>query len=392
MDSTRPDSFFQSLPVFDDFEGVTKDRNYTALPDEWWLAIADIVDSTRAIEAGHYKAVNMAGASVISAVMNAAGEHDLPFVFGGDGAAVAVPPAMEERARAALAATRDWVKANMELSLRVALVPIADIRKAGHDIRIGRFGASAQVSYAMFSGGGVHWAEQQMKAGHYGVDAALATSPPDLSGLSCRWNPVRSRNGLIVSVIALPVEGADDAGFRALVGDIVALAGNGNRGGHPLPEHGPPVNLSPGACRVEIRAAPPGLARWKKAVQIAFELLMITFLTKFDRKAGSFDPRRYREDVSANSDFRKYEDGLKMTVDVDRARLDRIRTRLAAAEAEGICHYGIHEQETALVTCLVPTPLSRDHMHFIDGGSGGYAMAASRLKEHVQASVPVTPH
>lgn len=381
MDTVAPDSFFHSLPVFADFDGVTRDGNYTPLPADWWLATADIVNSTRAIENGRYKSVNMAGASVISAVMNAAGEHDLPFVFGGDGAAVAVPPDRADAARQALASTRAWVRTNMDLDLRVALVPVGEIRAAGHDIRVGRYQPSEQVSYAMFSGGGVHWAEQQMKEGRYGIDERFSNGQPDLTGLSCRWNPVRSRNGLIVSIIALPVEGADADAFRALVTEVVAIAGEGERGGHPLPVEGPPVNLSPGACRVEVRAAPPGLPRLRKALRIAFEVIMISLLSRFNRKAGSFDPRRYRQDVSANSDFRKYDDGLKMTVDIDRRRLDLIRARLEDGERAGICQFGIHEQETALVTCLVPTPLSRDHMHFIDGGSGGYAMAAARLKK-----------
>lgn len=381
MDTPRVDSFFQSLPVFTDFDGVTREDNYTPLPPDWWLATADIVESTRAIERGRYKAVNMAGASVISAVMNAAGEHDLPFVFGGDGAAVAIPPASVEAARRALASTRDWVRSNMDLEMRVAMIPVSEIRAAGQDVRVGRFRASEQVTYAMFSGGGVHWAEEQMKAGRFAVDAGLSSGQPDLTGLSCRWNPVRSRNGLIVSIIALPVSGSDPEAFRHLVSDVVALSATGDRDGHPLPAEGPPVNLSPGACRVEVRAAPPGLPRLKKAVRVAFELASIALLSALDRKAGAFDPRVYRADVSANSDFRKYDDGLKMTVDIDRARLDRIRTRLEAGEKAGICQFGIHEQETALVTCLVPTPLSRDHMHFVDGGSGGYAMAAARLKK-----------
>jgi hypothetical protein len=28
----------------------------------------------------------------------------------------------------------------------------------------------------------------------------------------------------------------------------------------------------------------------------------------------------------------------------------------------------------------VPSPFTRDHMHFIDGAAGGYAMAAKNLK------------
>ncbi|TIL80394.1 MAG: DUF3095 domain-containing protein, partial [Mesorhizobium sp.] len=55
------------------------------------------------------------------------------------------------------------------------------------------------------------------------------------------------------------------------------------------------------------------------------------------------------------------------------------------AEEAGICNYGLHRQKSALMTCLVASPLQRDHLHFIDGAAGGYAVAAASLK----AKVPV---
>ncbi|HUH50376.1 MAG TPA: DUF3095 family protein, partial [Mycoplana sp.] len=72
------DDFFRTLEGFSDFEGVAEADNYHPLPDGWALVLADIIDSTGAIEAGRYKSVNMAGASVISGVLNAIGQHDLP--------------------------------------------------------------------------------------------------------------------------------------------------------------------------------------------------------------------------------------------------------------------------------------------------------------------------
>ena len=91
MDTAPNEAFFDTLPVFEKFEGVADVDNYRPLPDGWALATADIVGSTKAIASGRYKAVNMAGASVISAMLNALGRRDLPFVFGGDGALVAIP-------------------------------------------------------------------------------------------------------------------------------------------------------------------------------------------------------------------------------------------------------------------------------------------------------------
>ena len=59
---------------------------YSPLPDDWAIGVADIVESTKAIAAQRYKAVNMAGAAVIAAVTNALEGREFPFVFGGDGA------------------------------------------------------------------------------------------------------------------------------------------------------------------------------------------------------------------------------------------------------------------------------------------------------------------
>src|SRR5262245_28050890 len=146
--------FFDNLPAFSEFARVADTSNYTPLPEGWLLATADIVGSTKAIAAGRYKAVNMAGASVISAVTNALARRDLPFVFSGDGALLAVPPSAVDRTRAGLAAVETWVSEELDLTLRAALVPMSEIRKAGHDVLVARFRAAPEVTYAMFAGGG----------------------------------------------------------------------------------------------------------------------------------------------------------------------------------------------------------------------------------------------
>ena len=123
---------------------------------------------------------------------------------------------------------------------------------------------------------------------------------------------------------------------------------------------------------------------------IAATTALLIFLRRFNLKLGRFDVNVYTRDVAQNTDFRKFDDALKMTVDVDATCLAAIEARLAEAEQGGICHYGLHLQDQLLMTCLVPTPLSRDHMHFVDGAMGGYAEAASRLKEKLRDMVGAT--
>src|SRR5256714_11272213 len=125
---TKPngtDIFYGSIPVFRGFASLMDPALYSPLPDDWTIGIADIVESTRAIANQRYKAVNMAGAAVIAAVTNALEGREFPFVFGGDGASFAVGPDDLDRARDALAATARWVQEDLNLAMRVALIPIA---------------------------------------------------------------------------------------------------------------------------------------------------------------------------------------------------------------------------------------------------------------------------
>lgn len=371
--------FFASLPAFREFDAVTDAGRYQPLPEGWLLATSDIVGSTQAIDAGRYKAVNMAGASVIAAVMNASPGLNLPFVFGGDGAVVAVPPRVEAATRQALAAVQAWVADEMGFTLRAGLVPVSAVRAAGLDVKVARFQPADEVFYAMFSGGGSSWAEAQMRAGRFTVDPAPSGTKPDLTGLSCRWSPFEARHGEILSVIAVPAAG-DPAEFDRLVADIIAMLASEEREGHPLPAEAKPFPFFPKGSRLEARAhAPRGMRLIQQAIIMAQNLVGGT-IDHFNLRTKIFDPKVYKTDMVRNSDFRKFDDGLKMTVDIDPARSAQIEALLEEASARGICRFGLHRQTTALMTCLVPTPLHRDHMHFIDGGSGGYAQAASQMK------------
>lgn len=380
MTQADAQAYLADLPVFAAFEDVADPARYRPLPDGWALALGDVVASGRAIAAGKYKMVNMAAAALITAVTNALGQRDVPFSFGGDGAAIAVPPDGIEAARAALAAVARWIDEDLGLQMRVALVPLAEIRAAGQDVRVSRLRASPDTAFAMFAGGGSAWAEAEMKAGRFAVAPAPPGSRADLTGLSCRWNPVAARKGQIVSLLASPGPNATPETFRALVADVVALA-NAAAEASPLPPEGPVPVLYLGGLEAEARAqAPPG-KRLMARLGVIVAVLLTIFLYRTNLVIGGFSARAYSRDVAANSDFRKFDDGLKMTLDIDAPGLARVEARLKAAAAAGICRYGLHAQSSALVTCIVPSITTRDHIHFVDGAEGGYAQAARQLKE-----------
>jgi DUF3095 family protein len=379
---TTPDGtdiFYGAIPVFRGFGSLMDPAMYAPLPDDWSVGVADIVESTKAIANQRYKAVNMAGAAVIAAVTNALDGREFPFVFGGDGASFAVSPADLARARDALAATATWVGEGLDLVMRVALVPVKDIRAQGLDVRVARFGASSNVSYAMFSGGGLGWADAAMKRGEFAVPAAEAGTQPDLSGLSCRFEEIPSTRGLILSVLVVPTNGADPLAFRKVIEDIIRLVEQSPDAGRPVPPGGPPLRWPPAGLEYEARAARGGSLFKRRTLVLAFTLWAHVVM-RFGIKVGKFAPKDYVQQVVENSDFRKYDDGLRMILDCTMELERALAELLAKAASERIVRYGLHGQDAAMMTCFTPSVMRSDHVHFIDGARGGYASAATALK------------
>jgi Protein of unknown function (DUF3095) len=377
VDSSR---FYESVPVFDRFTGIADPARYQPLPDDWQLGLADVVQSTKAIRENRYKAVNMAGAAVIAAVANALGNRDFPFVFGGDGASFAVPPADAELARAALAATAAWVRDELELSLRVAMIPVAEVRRHRVEVNIARFAPSPDVAYAMFSGGGLAWAEAAMKRGEYAIAPGLPGARPDLAGLSCRFSDIPATRGTIMSLLVLPAV-APDARFREFIAQLVELVENSPDVSRPVPDGAEGLRWPPKGLELEARAtrSAGGSIVWRRIAVGMLSALSYVIL-RYKIRVGSFVPQTYLRQLQDNSDFRKYDDALRMVLDCTPALARSIEARLAAAASAGIVRYGIHQQDRAMMTCFTPSPFRSDHVHFIDGALGGYALAASALK------------
>jgi Protein of unknown function (DUF3095) len=359
---------------------------YVRLPQDWTLGLADVVGSTRAIAENRYKAVNMAGAAVIAGVKNALGGLDFPYVFGGDGASFAVSGRHVERAREALAAVAAWVRDELDLVLRIALVPVASVRAQGLEVRLTRFAPSPHVTYAIFSGGGLAWADAAMKRGEFALAPAAPRTRPDLAGLSCRFSPMPSQRGVILALIITKAERASPDAFRVAIEDLVALIEKSPGMSSPVPQKGLNMHWPPTGVELEARTArrvwvPLSVRRFG----IAARTLLYYLILRHEIRVGQFVPAVYLQQLVENSDFRKFDDGLRMILDCSHDFADVIEQRLSMAQSAGIIRYGLHRQDEALMTCFTPSVTQGNHVHFIDGASGGYAAAASALKTQLRS-------
>ena len=379
--SAVTDDFYAKLPVFRDFTQVMDSTLFRPLPDGWLVGVADVVQSTKAIHEHRYKTVNMAGAAVIVAITNALAGRDFPFVFGGDGASFAVPAADAGLARRALAETATWVKEDLDLTLRIGMVAVAEIRARGHDVRVARYAPSPSISIAMFSGGGLAWTDAAMKRGEITLPQAPPGAHPDLSGLSCRYELIQSQRGQVFSLVVMPGARARPDDFRTVIETIARIVEKTPDASRPIPGQGLRLKWPPQGIDLEARAA----RRAGESIGVRkIRVLTLTFLyfliMRFGLRVGRFIPQKYESELVANSDFRKFDNSLRMVLDCTPELAAEIEEHLKAAAADGVVRYGTHRQEAAMMTCFAPSPANPNHVHFIDGADGGYALAAAAMK------------
>src|SRR5260370_5796611 len=141
----------------------------------------------------------------------------------------------------------------------------------------------------MFAGGGLGWAEAAMKRGEFGVPVAPSGMQPDLSGLSCRFEEMPSVRGVILSLLVVPASGADPAGFRKLIEDIVALVERSPDAGRPVPPDGPALRWPPAGVEFEARAARGGPPVKRRALVLA-NTLFAYLVIRLGISVGGFVP------------------------------------------------------------------------------------------------------
>ena len=377
-----PANFFAGLPVLAHARDTFDASRYRPAPDDWALVATDIVDSTVAVGKGQHKTVNFVAAMAIAALRNLCAPTPIPFLFGGDGAIVMVPPQHVARARVEMARVRGLGARDFGMSLRVGLVAVAALRRLGSDVLVGRYEPTPGNSFGVFLGGGVGRLEAAVKGrGDPGLAAEAAipaslddAAAVDLEGLSCRWDELRSTRGRMVTLI---LSGRADLG--AVYADVVALAAP-DADARPVREDTLRTRWPPRGFMLEARARRRDgwLALW--ALRVLAETLLARLVFALGRPVGGFDPARYRQEVASNTDFCRHDDTLCFVVDCALDAVEAIQRHVEAFAAAHRVRFGIHVSETALMTCLVTAAGDGLHVHFVDGGAGGYTAAALRLK------------
>jgi hypothetical protein len=380
------EDFLAAAPEIERFADVTEPRFYRDAPEHWFVVLTDVRGSTKAIEAGRYRDVNALGVASIVAIRNATPDLELPYVFGGDGATLLIPDARRAVSEAALRGVRKLASTAFELELRVGVVSVGELKAAGHAVQVARYRASQHVRLAMLRGSGIAQAERWVKDPEHGARYAVSAEGPDeasFEGFECRWQPVPSRRGHIVSIIVQALDATEEERARSYRQTIETLETALDGGeGHPISLRGLRLGTLFGNYSIEarLRSREAEGPRFRAAQANARKKSLIgRALIAVGASAGGFDGKTYPKELIENSDFRKFDEALRMVLDLSDEQLAVIEAELERARQEGHLVYGLHRAPSALITCYLRS-FSGDHVHFVDGSDGGYALAARQLK------------
>ena len=391
---SNSEDFYKNLKSFADFSDILNNLNFMPLPDDWIIYISDVKDSTKAIERGEYQKVNLVGAASISSILNLLKSLSFPYVFGGDGATFAIPEKYAIDVDRELAATASLAKNQFGLTLRVGRVSINTIRQQGQNIFVGKYELSKSNYLAQFKGGGLALAEKLIKSQDSSAELSQSgavlipddlseNTSPNLNGLSCRWQPIKSANGEIVTLLIASVSKNPEIENKIYSEILKSINSITKKHLDQLN----PVSLEKLKGKLSFSKAieESKTQRGKVPLAVFFPYMairqLITFsLFRFFIPIGAFRPEKYLKEFVINSDYKKFDDMIRMIIDCSKAQADSIENYLNTLAEEKKIKFGMHRSKTATITCLVQSAVEGKHIHFIDGGDGGYTAAAKKLK------------
>ncbi len=389
--------FYKELPELRSFAEISDISVYRRVPEDWVVVITDVIGSTKAIEAGKYKQVNIAGGIAAMAISNVLGDMDYPFVFGGDGVTILIPGTIVDEVKDVLVDTRAMVRETFALDLRVGMMPVGVIYENGRTLALAKLRISKFYNQAMISGEGLDWAESEIKSrdpkNPYLVpEDHVPKKRADFSGFTCRWQDVKSPRDETLALIVKIRATAHDEQRRAMHEVLATI--ERHLGGvvdyHPLHEDGIRPSLDTKVLHNELAVStrkPGGLGYWLQMLILRVQLRVLQFALRTKIRLPIDVNGENLVDLPKNnmlsSDFRKFDNTLKMIVACTAQGRARLVAALESMYAAGEIFYGVHVSDRALTTCLMHAGTVRE-VHFVDAADGGYAFAARQLKQQLK--------
>ena len=353
------------------------------MPGSWHVVVTDVKNSTAAVKEGRHNDVNLVAASSLIVALNLGKTAgiEIPFFFTGDGGTVIIPDSLLEQVMSGLNLHNQNSIQNFNLELHLGHLTVQEIRDAGHELNIAKVEFSTNFIKPVISGSGLKYAEQVIKA----PSAKGETTPEPLfdlnmEGLECRWDKIKppSANGEIVCYIIEAVYANNqNQVFADTLQKINEIYGEPEQR-NPLSIERLKLMLSATKIRKEMLAK---YGRWKSRyfVKTVLETIAGFFYFAFNFKVNFLKGKDYLVQVMNNADTLTIDGKINTVITGMPEKRILFLKYLNTEEGRGLLHFGHHISNESIMTCYIENRQDK-HIHFVDGGDGGYTEASKELK------------
>lgn len=366
------------LPLASAFEA----RYFCNIPPDWSIIIADVKNSTAAVNSGRHNDVNLVAAGSLIAGLNIARDYniEIPFFFGGDGGTFLVPEEILTDVLAALVLHNQNTQKNFGLEMHIGHLSVKEIWDAGHTIKIAKLDIGSGFTKALILGDGFRIAENIIKHSAKEATVEPVDSELNLNGLECRWDKIKppvEENEIVCYLVETMDPSKQIEVYRNVLMKIDEIYGNMEKR-HPLSLDRLKLLLKYDKIKKEMLAK---FGKWN--INYFISTFLKTFVgrywLRYDLKIMKISGRKYLAELIANAETLTIDGRINTIITGKRDKRVQLLEYLAAEEKLGNLVYGHHISKESIMTCYIESRDAR-HIHFVDGAEGGFTEAAKELK------------
>jgi hypothetical protein len=378
------DNFYKNLKASEtSLPELLRRGGFVDVPGDWFVIVADVKNSTAAVNAGHHNDVNLVAASSLLVPLNIAKDAgvEIPFFFTGDGGTVLVPPVLLKEVLVGLNIHNANSIRNFNLELHSGSLSVESIRQSGHSLKMAKVRFGKNMSKAVVIGNGLQYAETIIK-GPAQSDETNISGPNmlNLDGLECRWDRIKppvAEN----EVVCYLIEGINPELQAEVYADVLQrmdeIFGTQEKR-NPISFERLRLLLSVNKIKREMIAR---FGKWKQSY-LATTFLK-TFLGrlyfKFNWKINNLRGQEYLKQVVTNADILTIDGRINTIISATRDKQNSFIQYLTQLEQMDRLVFGHFISRESVMTCYIQNR-NENHIHFVDGADGGYTEAAKELK------------
>lgn len=361
---------------------ILRKEGFVDVPDDWFVVIADVKNSTAAVNAGNHNDVNLVAASSLVVALNIAKDAgvEIPFFFTGDGGTVFVPPVILKDVMEGLNIHNTNSIKNFNLQLHSGSLLVKNIKEAGHSLKIAKVRFGKSMSKAVVIGNGLQYAEQIIKGPVRNVEASPDDLNVNLEGLECRWDRIKPPSGenevvcYLIETIRPELQTEVYADVLQRMDEIYGALEKRN----PISFERLKLLLSVNKIKQEMMAR---FGRWRRSYLVGtfLETFIGHLYFKFNWKINSLRGQEYLKQVVSNADILTIDGRINTIISATRDKHESFIQYLAQMEEKGRLVFGHFTSKESVMTCYIQNR-NENHIHFVDGADGGYTEAAKVLK------------